>query len=130
MQYVYVVTSMGIPIAKAIFTDREKAFELISEGKGTFNKKIQKFQLNPLLSSFSSILVRMDIGGKVIETKKVFDRHSGFFVYNRIDDKEIVWIVKTTDIEEAIQITNEKRLQILAAGCWGDSSKTSYLFDN
>ena len=65
--------------------------------------------------------IRMGIGGEVISSWKNCSAEG--FDFFALDNKAIVWNVKTEDEQRAIKVTNEKRTQILALGIWGDDEK-------
>lgn len=39
----------------------------------------------------------------------------------------LAWTVQTDDIERAVKVVNEKRAMLMAAGVWGDTTKTREL---
>ena len=80
------------------------------------------------------ISVSMASDGEVIEITKNYTDYNlgeGFENYrwgkeypNNPDTMIMTWCIYTSDMKNAVQTVNAKRLQILAGGCWGDTDKT------
>jgi len=69
--------------------------------------------------------IRMGIDGEVISSWKepCRDATTEGFEFFALNNIAIVWNLKTEDKQRAIKVTNEKRIQILALGIWGDDEK-------
>lgn len=133
---IYVVTSGSYSdyAIDAIFTDINKA----EEYKTNFEcDEVETHNLNPSTVSFHMTVVSMLRNGDSKNTYKVIihKNTSGFVRYASSKhpytmEDIFVWNVNTKDKTIAIKVVNEKRIQILAAGCWGDTEKTEILFNH
>ena len=133
---IYVVTSGSYSdyAIDAIFTDINKA----EEYKTNFNcDEVETHELNPNTVAFHMTVVAMFFDGTsknqyeliAHENTSGFKRYvSSKYSYNL--KYVLIWIVNTNDKNRAIKVVNEKRIQILAAGCWGDTEKTEILFNH
>ena len=124
---------------EAVFSTMEQAEEYIKPFKEANPKepeaKIEVYDLDnpPAICAFTRI--RMDKSGNSnipvrdwlrpqVDVSYVKSGGFQYFYYEQlIHGTCLVWDVATSDIEKAIKVVNEKRLQILALNIWGDDEK-------
>ncbi len=119
---------------KAIFSTRELAEDYIKSEGGS----IKEWDVDVLDIDHHYITIKMCKNGKLINEPYHFisrEPYTSFAGYwsNKLNDKEprfIQCIIETGSEERAIKVVNEKRIQLLANGWWGDYEKTEQLFSD
>lgn len=116
----------------AAFSDEELATDYQKNFK---YDGIEEFCINPSVVPIDEYRVIMCENGDVTNTYQITSdgQEHGFNGYYRDSPDNNVWymnwVTLTHDKNRAIKVANEKRIQILAHGYWGDSERTRELFE-
>lgn len=106
----------------AIFSNKAKAEEYVT----MFNNDVQfssdkadveEWTLDIGKDSWVSTNVRMARDGTVKDTWTSWETFGRDWIWDVNDN--LVWTVDTDDIQRAIKVTNEKRVQLIAEDNWG-----------
>lgn len=131
MAKIYVVTSGEYSDYKieVIYSTREMAEEYANKHnklkKYGSADEVTEFELDTPIEKHEFIYIIMDKQGNTYSIEREFNRKEGFGSAN---ETVFSWTVQTTDEKRAIKVVNEKRIQILAAGIWGDYKAIEALF--
>jgi len=130
---VYVVTTGDYSDyhIEAIFSTKELADEYVRRGGDEY--EVDEWELDTPIPD-ALIRVSMFLDGRVdsvdhVIVKEIKGSSEGFYMFTESfnGDVVLIWYVKTDSEERAIKVVNEKRIQILALGIWGDEEKVKQM---
>jgi hypothetical protein len=128
MRKVYLVTKGEYSDYRieAIFSTRYRATKYRKKWGG----EIETWKLDaPIPDTIVGVEMKPD--GEVTDTWEIPCSVGGEgFRSFTIGSNLLTWYVKTEDKQRAIKVVNEKRIQILALGIWGDVKKVKQMMDN
>jgi len=129
---VYIVTSGEYSDyqIQAVFSTEEKAQEWIGNNK---DEEIEEYELDKADERYHYIEVGMRKDGTLALAPEVHWgqklRPSYHTELSPRRGELLFWYVQTQDMERAVKVINEKRVQILAANAWGDWEYLTQLKD-
>ena len=116
---------------KAVFSSEKLAKEYQEKFSDSYTEliSIEEYEVDEYKNLTAKMCVEMHEDGTVGSVYKDPDYKPG---YQWIWDSRLTWVVETDSKERAIKVTNEKRVQIIAAGLWGlkNNQKIKELFSN
>lgn len=82
---------------------------------------VEEWDIDTPVGEHFGLVIRMSKDGEFKESYEFNGREQGFYCF---DPKgNLVWRVATFDLERAIKVVNEKRVQILAMNLWGQEEQ-------
>ncbi|MCJ7829338.1 MAG: hypothetical protein MUP81_06330 [Dehalococcoidia bacterium] len=125
MDKVYIVTtgSYSDYHIKAVFFKKPEAEAYRVRLEPREDNDIEEYDIGISVDDYFGIEIRMSKDGSVTDSSDIYSGNvPGFVCFDC--NQDMLWRVATFNVEKAVKVVNEKRIQIIALGLWGEGVRT------